>query len=443
MLLRKILFITFLFLSGLWGKPLHLKLDADSLIVEKPTESEAILDEKLQESLNYGYPFARWVLESWNEDSSAYHAVYRLEKGKFTELDTVIFGDFDERDRRHILRLSGDSLLGTFSAERIKSAAKRIDASAYMKTDESIELKGSALYLKAQASRLTKFDALISYQQGQTQQKNGIVGHLQLEILNLMRLGRSTELNWQRPSLNANQITVSLNQRFIWNSPFSLGGTFFQEFRDSLWVDRRLSLQTAYEWRPGHRLAFQFSQEQIFPTLSGQEAGYDASKKLRNRIMYDWHFEKSRWHFWRNWQIAYKGDAAGGLWQSEISEAVEWQPTQVGISLQFLGAMLSDQSYYEPWELFRLGGPEFLRGSYYEQYLVSRYAGLVFSIFWQEKQTRLTVFTDVAALPGISPQIQGGLGLSIPAGANALRVLVGFDSRQPWQKGKFHLIWSL
>jgi hypothetical protein len=439
----KIFSLTLLLSLAIFAKPLHLSLDSDSLRINDPQKLPILLEERLQQSLNYGYPFARWILEYWHEDSTAYYAGYRLDKDKFIELDTVVYGAFSQKDVLHLRRVSEDSLLGIFSAERVLKAGEKINASGYLKANRQIQLDGSTLYLNTEPDRFTRFNALLSYQQRQNEQKGGLLGQFQIQIQNLIRLGRSAELSWHRPGLTSNRIQIAVNQRYVWDTPFSLGASFFQEFRDSLWVERHFAMHMNFDWQSGRSLGYRFSQEAIYPTLAGQDAGYLEANRLRNSLSYQRENHRASWDFFRKWALAYKGESENGFWQAEIYESIGWSPGSWGLKLELLGGKLANKTDYAPWELFRLGGPHFLRGAYHEQYLVSQYSGSIVSINWQEGKTRLSLFSDFAFIHKYKPLFQPGVSLSIPAGANELTILIGFDSTLPWQQGKFHLMWSL
>ncbi|HDR03908.1 MAG TPA: hypothetical protein ENN84_01505 [Candidatus Marinimicrobia bacterium] len=439
----KTLIIIVLMSHIIFCKPINLILEDEEICLTSPDRIDEILQENLEDYLNFGYPYAQWILENWNQDSSHYTARYRLEKGEYLQIDSVYFGQYSVPDIRHLNRLMGDSLTGIFSAYRIKEARKNLAEIDYVLADETIALEKTILHWNVKPARFTRFNLLLSYQQGQGNQKNGLAGQVQIQIQNLMRLGRSAELNWQRSNFSSNQISLSVHQRYIWNTPFSLGGSFYQEFRDSLWVERDMRFESSYEWRPGHGISYHFSQEAVFPTLKGKGAGYSKDKRLRNSFIYQWDRRLQTWKRSHGIKFGYIGKESNAFWQGEIKTSIYWTPEPLGFGIDLLGGVLSNWSISEPWELFRLGNPEFLRGAYSEQYLVNRYGGLILSAYWQEAKTRFTLFNDLAYLPEMKPIIQPGLSLSIPAGANELIIIVGFDTRLPWQQGKFHIMWSL
>lgn len=424
------------------AKPLMLVMESDSILADSDHSAKVLLQEQLSYFQNNGYPFSQWILEKFTEDDTHFTARYRLSRGENTVIDTVIFGEYSQRDVRHIQKIINDSLTGIFSQKRIAASERLINQSRYLTMGEIIELDDSTLILNVKNTNPTRFDALLSYK------KNGsdpgaAVGELNIQLNNILGLGRQIIFNWYRPTLSANRINIHVRERFFMGSPFSLGAAFNQNFRDSLYVSRRVEADLSYEWNPHHYLSYAVSRNNVSTTEKGRDLGYEDIQQLENRFGWTWDTGSAHFRWTNNFNLTFVNDDTSYGLGYNLHEKFAWSLNNRSIVLGLFYEKIPANQSGDEWEQVKLGGPAFLRGSDLEEFSVDEVLGSTLSFDVRNGLSGYSIFVDIAAFHDHTPFIQPGIVLTIPAGKSQLSIILGFDIHQSWQQGKFHLLWTM
>ncbi len=404
-----------------------------------PENISVNLRHTLKDWTNNGYPFAELVLSRYENSNDTIRITYHVVPGESVTIDTVVFGDFSPAEVRRLKRLIRDDLAGLYHADRIHRVQNRLNGSNWLKTTDRHDISGNALRFYVEKVEDFTVDALLSYQS----KAGGLVGQADIAFVNFLGLGRRADFSWYHPSERTNRVSANWMEPYLFNTGFSAKLRFKQEHEDTLYVTRESRFELVWQNR-NTDMGIMVSQEDVYTTDAGEAAGIVSgtrhvsalSFQVSDRIRDTWQYELS---------------VAGGIRTGEdtLQYPLEYECliTHIRGSLYFqgktLGGRIFSQGTPADYQRFRLGGGTFLRGALFEQYRTDWFAGGILEGGVDDGVLRAGIFTDWAFLQGVNdPLFHVGVSLSLPAGASRMKILLGFDLREPLSQGKIHVGWT-
>lgn len=438
----KILLILTVFFCSAYaaaGERIHLTIAKDTLGLIRPEQVPDYLNETLKTWGNAGYPFAEIVLALFEEKDGIPHIYYRLNPGESVTVDTVVFGDFSVGESRRLNRIIHDDLTGLYQGDKIDDALKRLRNNAWLVTEEHHDIYGNHLRLYVRKVEDFNFDALMSYQSD----AGGMVGMAEFSMVNFLGLGRQAEFRWYHPSVQTNRVHLRWIEPYLFNSGFTADIRLKQEHEDTLYVYRDGRVRLIWYGRD-FKLGVLASREEIFTTQAGDIAGI--SEGSRQLSAFDLSYEPDLTESFHYSLSFLAGIRTGGdtlQYPVELKTGVKYSGKPFYIQSEFSGGWILGDGIPAVYQLYRLGGSEFLRGALFEQYRTSRFTGITLEGGLDDGKIRFGLFSDLALLSGVNNVlIHAGTTLILPAGKSKLRILLGFDVRQPLNQGKFHFGWT-
>jgi len=416
-----------------------LAIGPDTLGVIMPENILTTLDRVLVKWTDNGYPFAELVLSEYHNSSDTAFVTYRLIPGESVSIDTVVFGEFSPAEVRRLQRLIRDDLTGPYHGNRIRKAQNRLRESSWLNTADRHDISGSALRFYAERVEDFSFNVLLSYQS----RAGGLVGQADIALINFLGLGRRADFSWYHPSERTNRVTVNWYEPYLINTGFSAGLRFKQEHEDTLYVTRESRFELIWENRITD-VGVVISREDVYTTEAGDSAGVIPGTRHISAL---------------NVRLE---DLIGAAWQYHVSltggvrigeDSLQY-PVDYEAEILFhskpwyfqgklLGGRIFSKGDPAGYQQFRLGGGMFLRGALFEQYRVDWYTGGILEGGVEDGLLRAGLFADWAFIEGIStPLIHVGTSLSLPTGTTRLKILLGFDIKEPLNQGKIHVGWT-
>jgi hypothetical protein len=421
------------------GDFIYLTIANDTLGLVLPEQVPDYLDETLKHWGNSGYPFAEIILALFEEKDGVPHAYYRLNPGESVSIDTVVFGEFSRRESKRLNRIIHDDLTGPYHGEKIEDALKRLRRNEWLITEDRHDIYGNHLRFYARKVEDFTFDALMSYQSD----AGSIVGLAEFNMVNFLGLGRQAEFQWYHPSARTNKVYLQWIEPYLFNSGLSAEIRLKQEHEDTLYVYRDGRIRLIWHGKD-IKLGVLATGEKIYTTEAGDQAGISSGSRQLSAI--DLMYESKMNESFQYALTCQAGVRTGGdtlQYPVEFNTHIKYSGQSVYFQTALFGGWIEGKGKPAPYQLYRLGGSEFLRGALFEQYRTSGFRGITLEGGFDDGSVRLGLFTDLAILSGSDDMmIHTGTTLILPAGKSKLRLLLGFDIRQPLSNGKFHFGWT-
>lgn len=420
---------------------LVLIIENDSLIVKDQNEFEQKINDNLLKYGDSGYPHIRLQFDSYENRNNTEYFHYRLDKGEKVKIDTIVFGDYSPREIALLSRYIDLPESGYFNYSQVQAMIANLKTNPLLRVEEKADIHSDGLRLYTEAKQNIRFDAIAAFKE-ETNNK-GIVGNIDIDLINLGGLGRTASFHWSRPTLIANSIDIAYTEPYILNRPFSISGTFSQRYEDSSYVKRDLDISILYHINHHSTFTVNYINEYIGSSENGSDSLFIKLNRSASKVGLNWYskpgiitakiFASSSLHFASKSQIS----------KNEIYAEANYKGSYLGMNLKLLGAIAVSEDPIAIYDQYRLGGARFLRGAYFEQFLAPSYLGWsIESGYFRDLDIYL--FYDGAIIKGISKTLHHfGLGITLPAGNNKLTLALGMDSQESFSGAKFHVSWEM
>ena len=415
-------------------------IENDTIRVTNENELETKLDEFLINFGDMGFPHIEAVLDAYVKKEEDEYFRYRIDKGNKVVIDTVVFGDYSPREISLLSRYITLPESGVFNFSEVRNMIDELKTNPLLDVEERADIYNNGLRLYTEAKQDIRFDAMAAYKQ--EDDKQGIVGDVSMELVNLGGLGRLASFYWSRPTLGVNSFDLSYTEPYIFNRPFSLAASFSQRYQDSLYVKRDLDLAVIYHMNQRSSLRVNYVNEQISTSDNGSDSGFVSQNRSGSNLNMFWRSKPGK--------IKVQVDVISGLRfakeqrisTSELVLSLEFRPSFLGLNLDILGGYVSSENPIALYDQFKLGGANFLRGAYFEQYVTNAYLGWKLEAGYF-KRLRLFAFYDGVIMQHDDPVSHHfGIGFSLPAGSNRLTIALGMNPDEGFRQAKFHLVWD-
>ncbi|MDZ7796270.1 MAG: hypothetical protein U5N56_04125 [Candidatus Marinimicrobia bacterium] len=441
-------YILFLFsmisLTGiLCAEPANfLVIEQDTFRVDDDEEIQNTLSEYLIHYGNDGYPFVELILDSYNKSANTEFFHYRLAKGEKVTVDTVVFGEYSPREISLLSRYISLPQSGNFHYSKVREMINELRSDPLINVEERVDIYQNGVRFYTEAKQNIRFDAVAAYKEETA--KRGIVGNISCELVNLGGLGRLASFYWSRPSLGVNMIDISYTEPYILNKPFSLRGAFSQRYQDSLYVKRDLDIGVIYHIDQRSHFRISYQNEYISTTQTGSDSGFVTRRRSGSDLSLYWTSPRKSIYGYINARSGIKLASGDLISRSLLDAGLSIRKSRLGINMKILGGLLVSREPIALYDKFKLGGAEFLRGAYFEQFITDKFIGWQLESGYFYDNTRMFFFYDGALIhnkEALTHHI--GIGFSLPAAKNRITIAVGFDPAESIQQAKFHLSWDM
>ncbi len=279
------------------------------------------------------------------------------------------------------------------------------------------------------------------------------VGELSLELPNLLGSLRYLRVELRRLSTATQQLGLTYAEPYL--AIFPVGGrvSFFQDTRDSLYVQRDLKVQlTSLPGQPWN-VALGIGRKELRAT--GGSAGRSYRSSTINLALFRSTIDRNP-NPGRGYQLDLESETGtldgpqlrpeAALSRARLRGLLVGSPGWLGrlnlVWAQEVLALGTAGHHYAPQaaDFGRFGGSASLRGYREDQFaavwgVVSRS-----ELRYRSGPTsRLHLFVDTARLAGLEPLMAAGAGLVVAAGGNLIQVDFAWTRHDRWQEGKVHL----
>ncbi|MEA3499644.1 MAG: hypothetical protein U9R41_01290 [Candidatus Marinimicrobia bacterium] len=439
---KNIFILILIICNNLFGETI-LVIGNDSTVVNLDKRNvERILDSKVKKFVKKGYPYAKIILEKYKTENEDNIFKYRIQKGEYVTIDTIVYGKYKQREINIIERDITELPLGEYNYLKVNKAINDLKQIEYLSVSNRKNIYKTGLRLYTEPKNQTKLDALFTYKK--ERDESGIIGNLSIEMQNLFGLGRRASLSWYRPNLKTNRIKLNYYEPYIFNSGFSVKGEYFQDFHDTLYVKRDIDLHIYYQFNPKLQFGYINSLENIYSTEGGENIGIKSMKKYGTSIRLDGIFGNGILVNYFVGEIGMKSNNDDKMYFSTISSDLIIRYKKFGTNIKVKYGIVDSKSEIQIYDLIKLGGADFLRGAYFEQYLTEEYLGFSFEFGIFSGESNIFAFYDLGLLRELTkPTHHIGLSVKLPTGKSSISLTIGFNIDESYENGKVHLRWNL
>ncbi len=359
-----------------------------------------------------GYPFARLEIKEMSLTGDSLGVLAKMQSGPRALLESVQVIGLKSTRPNVVVREARLSPGTPYSPSRVEEARHHIRKLPFIAavSPPALVSLGSNRYdllFQVEEARSNSFDGVVGYQPGSDGEEGVVTGLLDLSFKNLFGTGRKAYVHWERASQNQQALELSYEEPWVLGLPFNLWGSFRQEIRDSLYLERRISAGAV--WPALDVLSLQGSvyQEEVLPDSAGEVYGIYRSTERGGAaaVVYDtrdFPENPTRGLFYRSSAAASVKDytSTSGLDNVDLRH----YETDAEISLPVIGRQIinlqvhgrylqSDEDPIPQPDLYRLGGTRTLRGYREDQFLGYLVGwGSVEYRFWLDRESRVYAF---------------------------------------------------
>jgi len=437
-----IIVLLILFCGSLFADPdLFCVIEQDTIQVSDQADLNNIINDFTINMGDQGYPHIELILDSYKKHNGNEYFRYRIDKGNKTFIDTVVFGDYSKREISLLSRYITLPESGVFNYTLVREMLEELKANPLLDVEERADIYNNGLRLYTRAKQDARFDAMASYKQ--ENDKQGIIGDVSLELINLGGLGRLASFHWSRPTLGVNSFDLSYTEPYIFNNPFSASISFSQRYQDSLFVKRDLDISVIYHMNQRSDLTVNYVNERISTNEPGSDSGFVSQNRSGSKVSLYWRSKPRDLTFHANLNSGLYFTSEQRVSKSELNTGIKFRKSVYGINFDILGGYVTSQDPIALYDQFKLGGANFLRGAYFEQYITNAFVGWKLEAGYY-KRVHLFAFYDGVVMEHANPiSHHVGIGFSLPAGSNRLTIALGLNTQESFRQAKFHLSWEM
>lgn len=249
-----------------------LKEKAISNIPFRPYEISQLMETIQNTALSNGYPFAAVYLKNCEVKGNSLTADLMISKG-----ERYAFTDIHVKGDSSISEIFITSLIGikpgdTYNETLLRTISQKIGQISFLKEIKPHELlfteKGVELFVYVKSNPVSSVNGAIGLQPNVESGRMGVVGELNLKLLNTLKHGELINLNWRSIRPQTQSLQARLNYPFLFRSPFGVDGQFQLYKRDTTFLELRSTVGIQYFLRGGNYLKA-FYQNFSSNTLSG------------------------------------------------------------------------------------------------------------------------------------------------------------------------------
>ena len=415
-------------------------IENDTVMVKNENDLKAAVDGYLVEFADKGFPHIEAVLDAYEKEGNNEYFRYRINKGTATLIDTVVFGDYSAREISLLSRYITLPESGKFNYTEVRNMIDELKSNPLLDVKNRADIYENGLRLYTEAKQDIRFDAMAAYKQ--ENDKQGIVGDVKMELIDLGGLGRLASFYWSRPTLGVNSFDLSYTEPYIFNKPFSARASFSQRYQDSLYVKRDLDIAVIYHMSQRSSLTVNYVNEQISTQDNGSDSGFVKLNRSGSNLNLYWQSRAGKFRAYINVISGLRFAAAQRISSSKLETGMEFRPSILGLNLDILGGYVSSADPIALYDQFKLGGANFLRGAYFEQYVTNAFVGRKLEA-GNFKGIHLFAFYDGVIMQHDDPVTHHvGFGFSIPTGNNRLTIALGMNPEEGFRQAKFHVKWD-
>ncbi len=322
------------------------------------------------------------------------------------------YKDFPRSYLNYFLKIKkGD----TFDKNKISIIPNNINSLKFVKTTKQPEVlfkkDSTTIYLYLEKRKQNSFDGLINFSTNPITKKLLLTGNLNLELINLLNTGEELNLSWNANGNESQNINLQAKTPYMFNSPISNSTLFEIHKQDSTFLNSKFQTNLLYSLNPKSEIGINFETETSNNTLSNSINNIENYSNSFIGLSYRYKTQKShpifktKFFLQSKYQFGTRTTEDHNQTQNKLNLETYYIfdiNTKNSIFLRNESNILLSNSYLVN-ELFRIGGPNSIRGINQQSIFSTKYT--VFNLEYRIQtnlQSYLYSITDLAITEGIN-----------------------------------------
>ncbi|MGV3636738.1 MAG: BamA/TamA family outer membrane protein [Flavobacteriales bacterium] len=369
-----------------------------------------------------GHPFARVWLDSLTRTNDGLSAVLRADRGRLVKYDSVLVRGTVRTNARYLQASIGIRPGDVYNESILNAVETRLRELPFVTQKQRPYVQftpgSTKLFLFLDTKKASSINGVLGLQPDAVTGRVQLTGDIDLRLRNALRRGEAIALNWRSLQNATQDLKVSANLPFAFNTPFGIDGSLKIFKRDSTFLEVTSRAGLEYLMTRGDKVTL-FLNSKSSARLGSNTIAQPGLADVRlisyglalTRERLDYRFNPRRGH-----ALQVEG-SAGRKRTSQAAFGLTEQPPEINtVQLEVLGTatahvafgrrstirfvaqggrMLNDDLYTN--ELYRMGGLKTLRGFDEASIICSSYAiGTVEYRFVFEENSNFFLFADQA-----------------------------------------------
>ncbi len=210
--------------------------------VGKPADQtlmHGVLQKFITYNENNGYPFAHARFDDVQMDSLFFSATLKLEKGKYTSIDTLIVKGDGRVRYRFMQNHLGLRRPRPYSEKYVQSVDRRIAELGFLHTLQPSALEftpqSTALYTYVDNAKANRANGLLAFGNND-QGEFSVQGEASIFLANMFKGGEQLSIDWSSPGKNTQLLNVGLRLPYLILGTVGVNALFDMERRDTLYL---------------------------------------------------------------------------------------------------------------------------------------------------------------------------------------------------------------
>ncbi len=189
-------------------------------------------------------------------------------------IDKIIikgYREFPKKFLKHFLKLRNKTVFNTKTIENLKKDIESIDFIKQKKAPQVLFTKDSTIvYLYLEKLKNSYFDGDLNLAPSTEEKKLQFSGNINLSLSNLINKGEQLKLHWNANGRERQNIELSLNIPFIFNTSISLKNQLNIHKQDSSFLNTNFKTSLTHQLTPKMNFGILFESENSINTLNKQ-----------------------------------------------------------------------------------------------------------------------------------------------------------------------------
>lgn len=198
---------------------------------------------------NNGYPFARIKLDNVKTIDKTIEANLTLNKGPEIIIDTIFIKANEKISINTVYNYIKLKPKAKYNEQLLSEISVRIKEIPYWNEVKPIELEfinnKCKVYVYLESKKSSNFNGVLGVQPDQNG-RIGLTGDLKVKLLNSFFRGESIGFNWRQTQQLTQDLDISVNYPFLFNTPFGVDSKVKIYKRDTSFVDANFNIGIDY-----------------------------------------------------------------------------------------------------------------------------------------------------------------------------------------------------
>lgn len=378
--------------------------------------------------LNHAHPFASIVLSDIEITNGEIRGTCLLNPNQQVVWDTMLIkGDAAIHPKfiQNHLGIKQGQVYSEKNFESITQLMSKLDFISEIKASELEFFEGKARvhnYLRKQSAN--RFDGIVGFQNNNKTDKLEFTGDVNLFLINSFHRGERIRFNWRKLEESSQNLNLSFQYPYIFNSKFGTDFSFEFLKQDSTYlnINLRMGVNLKQNGNSDIKLFYHSKTSNLLSTkqFAGSSVLPDYADSKSNLIGFEYQYENlnRRFNPQRGWELKFEVAAGenkiekniniseelykGVELKTKIFEALLSLRNYIPVRFKWVyhwhvrGGWLERKNYFEN-DLFRLGGMNSIRGFNEDAFRASKYSILKQEFrFVPDRNTSIYLFIDLA-----------------------------------------------